>query len=173
MKQAEKEELVKAFHEKFSRAKAIILTNFRGLDTSAMSELRGRLRGESVEYRVVKNTIMLRASDGTDMALLKEHFSGPSALALSYDDLVAPAKILTKFSQDNDALQLKAGIVDGQAIDPAGIELLSKLPSREVLLAQLLSVLNGPATSFVMVPGAVLRNFLGVLQAIKGQKEGA
>ncbi len=172
MKRAEKEQLVNAFHERFSRAKTIILTDFRGLDTSAMNDLRSRLREASVEYRVVKNTVMSRASEGTDMALLKEHFTGPNGLVLSYDDPVAPARILTEFSKENAALEIRVGVVDGQTLDSVGIEQLSRLPSREALLAQLLSVFNGPATSFVMVLSGVLRNFLGVLEAIKQEKEG-
>jgi large subunit ribosomal protein L10 len=171
LKRAEKEQLVEFFHDKFSRAKGIILTDFRGLDVPAMNELRARLREASIEYRVVKNTIMLRACDGTDVAVLKDHFSGPSAVALSYDDPVAPAKILAKFSHENAALELKAGLVDGQAVDAAGIEHLSKLPPREILLAQLLSVLNGPATSLLTVLSGVPRSFLGVLQAVREQKE--
>lgn len=173
MKRAEKEKLIEALYEKFSRAKATVLTDFRGLNTSAMNELRGRLREASVEYRVVKNTLMLRASHGTDMALLKDHFSGPCGVALSYDDPVAPAKILTKFSEENAALEVKAGMVDGQVIDSAGVKRLSRLPPREGLLAQLLSVLNSSATTLVIVLGGVPRNLLGVLEAIKGQKEAA
>ena len=173
MKRAEKEKLIEALHEKFSRAKATVLTDFRGMNTSAMNELRGQLREASVEYRVVKNTLMLRASHGTDMALLKDHFSGPCAVALSYDDPVAPAKILTKFSEENAALEVKAGMVDGQVIDSAGVKRLSRLPPREGLLAQLLSVLNSSATTLVIVLGGVPRNLLGVLEAIKGQKEAA
>ncbi len=173
MKQSEKEKVVEALHEKFSRAKAVVLTDFRGLNMSAMDELRGQLREGSVEYRVVKNTLMTRASDGTDMALLKEHFFGPCAVALSYEDPVAPARILMKFSEDNSTLEIKAGVVDGQVIDLAGIERLSKLPSHEVLLTQLLSLMNAPVTGLVTVLNGVLRNFMGILEAIKQQKEGA
>ena len=171
MKRAEKEEMVGALHEKFSKAEALVLTDFRGLDTSAMQELRGRLRGASVEYRVVKNTLMSRASDGTDMALLKDHFSGPCAVALSYDDPIAPARVLTKFSADYASLEVKVGVVQGRVIDAEGIKRLSELPSREGLLAQLLSVLNGSTRSLLMVLNGVPRSFLGVLHAIKEQKE--
>ena len=172
MKTAEKEKVVEALHEKFSRARAVLLTDFRGLDVSAMSELRGQLRGASVEYKVVKNSLMTRAADGTDMALLKEHFFGSCAVALSYEDPVAPATILIKFSEDNSALEVKAGVVEGQVVDLAGIKRLSKLPSHEVLLTQLVSLMSIPVTGLVTVLSAVLRNFVGVLEAIKLQKEG-
>ncbi len=173
MKRAEKKEVVDALHEKFSKAKALVLTDFRGLNTSAMHKLRGQLREASVEYRVVKNTLMSMASDGTDLALLKDCFSGPSAVALSYDDPIAPAKVLTKFSEEHPALELKAGVVEGRVVDPESIKRLARLPSREGLLAQLLSVLNGPARSLMMVFSGVPRSFLGVLHAIKEQKESA
>ncbi len=173
LRQSEKEKVVEALHEKFSRARTMLLTDFRGLNMSAMDELRGKLREASVEYRVVKNTLLTRASDGTDMALLKEHFLGPCAVALSYEDPVAPARILMKFSEDNAALEVKAGVVEGQAIDVAGIKRLSKLPSHEVLLTQLLWLMNVPVTGLVTVLSGVLRNFVCVIDAIKRQKEGA
>ncbi|MCK4487582.1 MAG: 50S ribosomal protein L10 [Desulfobacterales bacterium] len=172
MKRSEKEKIVEALHEKFSRARAVLLTDFRGLNMLAMDELRSQLRDASVEYQVVKNTLMTRAADGTDMALLKEHFFGPCAVALSYEDPVAPARILIKFSEDNSALEVRAGVVEGQIVDLAGITRLSKLPSQEVLLGQLLSLMNAPVTGLVRVLGGVLRNFMGVLEAIKQQKEG-
>ncbi len=173
MKRSEKQELMEVLHERFSKAKSAVLTDYRGLDTSAMNTLRRQLREASVEYRVVKNTIMSRASDGTDMALLKDFFAGPSAVALSYDDPVAPAKVLVEFSEKNDNLEVKAGVLDGKLVDIEGIKRLAKLPPRDVLLSQLLSVLNGPATALVNVLTGVPRDFLGVLNAIKDQKESA
>jgi large subunit ribosomal protein L10 len=172
LKRNEKEKVVEALHDKFSRARSVLITDYRGLDMSAMSELRQRLRDASVEYRVVKNTLMTRAADGTNMALLKDHFAGPCAVALGYEDAVAPAKVLMKFSEENAALEVKVGIFEGQVVDLPGIKRLAKLPSREVLLAQLLSVMNAPVTSLVTVLSGVLRNFLGVLEAVKRQKEG-
>jgi large subunit ribosomal protein L10 len=171
LKRMQKEKIVEALHEKFSKAKTALLTDFRGLNMSAISELRSQLRDASVEYQVVKNTLAARASEGTDMSLLKDHFSGPCAVALSYEDPVAPAKVLTKFSEENKALEIKVGIVDGRVIDLDGIIRLSKLPSEEELLAKLLMTLNAPITGFVTVLGGVLRNFMGVLEAIKCQKE--
>ncbi len=173
MKRAEKKELVEALHEKLSKAKALVLTDYRGLDTSAMNRLRRQLREASVEYRVVKNTLMSRAADGTDTALLKDYFAGPSAAAISYDDPVAPAKVLVKFGEEHAALQVKAGVLDGRVVDMEGIKRLSRLPSHEALLGQLLSVFNGPARSLVTVLIGVPRSFLGVLNAIKEQKASA
>jgi large subunit ribosomal protein L10 len=173
LKRSEKEETVKALNERFSKAKALVLTDYRGLDTPAMNALRMQLREASVEYRVVKNTLMSRASDGTDAALLKDYFVGPSAVAMSYEDPVAPAKVLVKFSKENQKLEVKIGVLEGKVIDAEGIKRLADLPSREILLSQLLSVFNGPAGSFVSVLSAVPRNLLGVLNAIKAEKESA
>lgn len=171
MKRDKKEKVVEVFHEKFSRVKAIVLTDYRGLNTAALSELRNRLREESVEYRVVKNTLVSRAAEGTDAAVLKDHLSGPCGMAISYDSPVAPAKVLVKFNKDNPNLEIRAGLVEGRFISAEEVTALSKLPSRDELLAQLLSVFNGPARSFVTVLNAVPRSLLLALQAIKTQKE--
>jgi large subunit ribosomal protein L10 len=171
LKRPEKEKAVEALHDKFSRARTVLLTDYRGLNMAAMTALRSQLREASVEYRVVKNTLMSRAADGTDMTLLKEHFVGPCALALSYEDPVAPAKVLIKFSEDNAALEVKAGIVEGKLVDSAGIKRLSSLPPQEILLTQLLMLMNAPVTNLVTVLSGVLTKFMGVLEAIKQQKE--
>ncbi len=172
MKRSEKEKVVEVLHEKFSRSRAMLLTDFRGLNMTATNELRSQLRGASVEYRVVKNTLISRAAEGTDMALLKEYLFGPCAVALSYEDPLAPAKILMKFCENNPALEVKAGVVEGRAVDLAGIKRLSILPSHDVLLMQFLFLMNAPSTGLVMVLSGVMRNFMGVLEAIKRQKEG-
>jgi large subunit ribosomal protein L10 len=173
LKRADKKQMVQGLHEKLSKAKAVILTDFRGLNTSAMNELRNQLREASVEYRVVKNTLVSRASDGTDMAALKDHFFGPSAVALSYDDPIVPAKVLTKFGEQYAALEIRAGIVDGKVVHAEDIKRLAKLPSWEGVMAQLLSVLNGPARSFLTVLNGVPRNLVAVLHAIKEKKASA
>lgn len=171
MKRSEKQQTIEILHEKFSRAKTVLLSDYRGMDMLAMSDLRGQLREASVEYRVVKNTLMARAAEGTDMALLKDRFSGPCAVALSYEDPIAPAKVLVKFSEGHKALEIRAGVVAGRVIDADGIVKLSKLPSEEELLAQLLMLFNAPVRGLVTVLSGVVRNFLGVLQAVKKQKE--
>jgi large subunit ribosomal protein L10 len=171
LKRTEKEALVNVLNERFSKAETAVLTDFRGLDTAAMNDLRRQLREASVEYRVVKNTLLARAAEGTDVALLKDHLSGPTAVALSFDDPVAPARVLVKFSEKHDQLEVKAGVLKGKVVDAAGVKALAKLPSREALLGQLLSVMNGPARAFVTVLSAMPRDFVGVLSAIKDKKE--
>ena len=90
-----KKEIVKELHEKFLRSKVVIVTDYKGLDVTTINDLRRKLGAEKIEYKVVKNSLLIRASEETDIALIKDYFKGPSAVALSYDDPVAPAKVLT------------------------------------------------------------------------------
>ncbi|MBW2645663.1 MAG: 50S ribosomal protein L10 [Deltaproteobacteria bacterium] len=171
MNRQEKEEVVKELHESFSDMKTAILTDFRGLNVDAMNDLRKLLKAESVEYRVIKNTLLGLSAQDTDMALMKDYFVGPCAVALSKEDPVAPAKVLVRFAEKNSALEIKAGVLNGNVLDVHSIKALADLPSREVLLAQLLSAMNGVSTGLVVALSGVARNLLGVLTALKDQKE--
>ena len=173
MKLVEKKEIVADLHERFARSKVVIVTDYKGLDVTAINDLRRKLRELDVEYKVVKNSLLIRASEETDVALIKDSFKGPSAVALSYDDPVAPAKVLTKFADEHDKLEIKTGVMDGKVLDLSAIKSLSALPSRDVLLGKLLSVANGVPTGFVRTISAIPAQFLNVLQAIKEQKEAA
>lgn len=171
MNLSDKKKVVENLHDSFSRAKVVILTDYKGLDVDAINGLRRKLRAEQVEFTVVKNTLIKRAAKDIDVALIDEHFKGPSALALSYDDPVAPAKVLTEFAKDHENLEIKIGVMDGKVLDLSAIKALSALPSREALLAQVLSAMNGVPTAFVRVLNNVPVGFLNVLLAIKEQKE--
>lgn len=173
MKLVEKKEIVADLHERFARSKVVIVTDYKGLDVTTINDLRRKLRELEVEYKVVKNSLLIRASEETDVALIKDCFKGPSAVALSYDDPVAPAKVLTKFADEHKKLEIKTGVMDGKVLDLSAIKSLSALPSREVLLGKLLSVANGVPTGFVRTISAIPAQFLNVLQAIKEQKEAA
>ena len=146
MKLSEKTQIVEDLHERFARAAIVVLTDYKGLDVAAISELRRKLRESEIEFTVAKNTLLARAAEGTDIAALKDHFKGPSAVALSYHDPVAPAKVLVQFAETNQKLEIKAGAMKGRILDFQAIKALSTLPSREVLLGQLLSALNGVPT---------------------------
>jgi large subunit ribosomal protein L10 len=169
----EKKQFVQELKECFEKAKIAILTDYKGLDVEAMTELRSKLREASIEYRVIKNTMLRLASEGTGIEPIKESFVGPSAIALSYDDPVAPAKVLTDFAKANEKLEIKIGVMDGKVLDPASIKALSDLPSREQLLAMVLSAMNAVPTSLVTALSDVPRRMLNVLNAIKDQKEAA
>lgn len=169
----EKKKIVEDLREIFSKSKVLIITDYKGLNVAAINELRGKLREADVEYKVVKNSLLVRASEDTDVSLIAEKFKGPSAIAISYDDPVAPAKVLMQFAKDNAKLEIKAGVMDGKALELSAIKALSELPSQEVLLGKLLSVLNGVPTSLVIALSDVPKKLLNVLNAVKEQKEAA
>ena len=171
MKLDQKKRIVEELSDKFARSRVAIVTDYKGLNVAAMNSLRKKLREVDVEYRVVKNSLLTRASEGTDVSLIRENFVGPSAVALSYEDPVAPAKVLVQFAKENDKLEIKAGVMGGKLLDAAAIKALSALPSREALLGQLLSVMNGVPTNFVRVLNAIPQQMVNVLVAIKDQQE--
>lgn len=166
-----KKQFVQQLQERMEKSKVVILTDYKGLDVAAMTELRSKLREVNVEYEVVKNTMLRRAAEGTDVAVISDQFTGPSAIALSFDDPVAPAKVLSDFAKANDKLEIKVGVLNGQIMDVARIKALSALPSREELLAQVLSAMIAVPTSLVQALSDVPRRMVNVLQAIKDQKE--
>ena len=173
MRLEEKQRIAEDLRDRFSKSAIIVLTDYKGLDVAAMNDLRRKLRAEGIDFQVVKNTLLVRAAEDTDAASIKDYFKGPSAIALSYDDPVAPAKVLTQFAKDNEKLEIKAGLLNGQVLDAGAIKALAGLPSREVLLGQFLSVLNEVPTSFVRTMAEIPRSLLNVLTAIKDQKEAA
>lgn len=169
MRREEKKTIVEELHEKFDKSKVVIVTDYKGLNVAEINDLRGKLDEADVEYKVVKNTLLIRASEGTAVAQIAESFKGPSAIALSYDDPVAPAKVLSNFADDNDKLEIRIGVLDGNILDSAAIQALSALPSREVLLSQLLSTIMGVPTALVRALNDVPRRLLNVLEAVKEQ----
>jgi large subunit ribosomal protein L10 len=169
----DKQKITEDLHDRFARSAILVVTDYKGLDVGSMNDLRRKLREADIEYQVVKNTLLVRAAEDTEIALIKDHFKGPSAVAISYDDPVAPAKVLTQFAKDNKELEIKVGVLNGKVLDAQAIKALATLPSREVLLAHFLSTLNAVPTSFVRVLAEVPRSMLNVLTAIKDQKEAA
>ena len=173
MNKETKQQLVAEMHDKLQRAKAVFLADFRGMNVGQATTLRDELRKAAVEYKVVKNTLLELASKGTDKESLSSHYAGPTAIALSYDDPVAAAKVLSKFAKEATVpFALKAGVLSGKAMSVADIQALADLPSREVLLAKLLGSLNAPASNFVGVLAAVPGSFVRVLNALKEKKAG-
>lgn len=167
----EKKRIAEDLQGRFEKSTIVILTDYKGLDVGSMNDLRRKLREANTEYQVAKNSLLVRASEGNDVALIKDQFKGPSAIALSYDDPVGPAKVITDFVKENKKFEVKIGVLNGKVIDADGIKALSSLPSREVLLAQVLSAMNAVPTSLVTALSDVPRRFVNVVQAIKDQKE--
>lgn len=170
MKKSDKEAFVNTMKERLEKARATFLVDYQGLDVEAMNNLRGELRKVDAEFQVVKNRLLKLASQDTETGSMKDHFIGPCALAISYDDMVAPAKVLVNQSKDHDKLEIKVGQIAGKIIDFEGIKRLAELPSRDVLLAQVLSAMQGVPTALVRVLNGTAVNLVNVLKAIEDQK---
>jgi large subunit ribosomal protein L10 len=156
----EKKKVVQEIADRMGRAKAIIVADYRGLTVAEVTELRKRLREAGVEYKVLKNTLTRRAAEQVGLQGLDELLTGPNAFAFGYEDPVAPAKILNDFSKTHKALELKGGIVEGRVVGQKEVVDLASLPSREGLLAMLLSVLQAP-----------IRNFAYAVKQVAEQRE--
>ena len=169
----EKKRITQDLNERFSKAAVVFVTDYKGLDVAAINDLRRKLSEQEVEYQVAKNSLLIRASEGTDVALIKDTFKGPNAVALSYEDAVSPAKVLTDFAKNNKVFEIKVGVMDGTVIDSNQIKALAALPSKEVLLGMFVSALNSVPAGFVRTLAEIPRQLLNVLQAIKDQKEAA
>ena len=174
MRKLEKAEIVQELQERIGRSQFNILADFTGLKVEEITRLRRQIREADGELRVVKNTLLSRAAgEGTPVASLSSHFVGPNAVTFGYGDPVALAKVLIKFAQEKPKFKLKAGVLSGQLLTAQELEALSKLPDREVLLAQFLGVLQGVPTALVTVLAGVIRNLLNVLVALKDKKAAA
>jgi len=154
-----------------AKAKAAILAEPRGLSVATVTELRRKCREAKVEYRIVKNTLAIRAAKGTDLEQLSEKFAGPTALVLSYDDVVAPAKILADFAKDRENFALRIAVVQGKVIDVKGIMALAKLPSLPELRSRIAGVVAQPATKLVRMIAAPGQQLARVLAARRDQLE--
>jgi len=170
---SEKKDVVKRLSTQLSDAEITILIDYKGLDVLKMTALRAKLRDAGVQIEVVKNTLLSRASEDSDSALMKDLYKGPNAIVISAEDPVAPAKILVDFAKDNDKLEIKAGAFAGKLLSIEEIIQLAKMPSKEELLTKLVCTLNAVPTSFVTVISGVPRAFVNVLNAIKDQNEAA
>lgn len=165
-----KKQVVEELHGKFENATIVVATEYKGLNVESLSALRKALRDQGAEFQVAKNTLLTRASENTDVALITDTFKGPTAVAYTDSDPVSAAKALADFAKTNDKFVIRNGVMSGKALSAADITALSKLPSREVLLGQVLGTMNAVPTSFVRVLAGVPVNFLNVLNAIKDQK---
>ena len=155
---AKKAEQVAIVAEKMKAASSIVVVDSRGLTVDQDTVLRRNLRESGVEFKVIKNSILSRAAEEAGLEDLKELFVGPSAVAFSNEDVIAPAKILNDFSKNAEALEIKGGAIEGAVASKEEILALATLPNREGLLSMLLSVLQAPVRNVALAVKAVADN---------------
>ena len=172
MPNAEKIKKVEELNGIFLKAKSAVLANYQGIEAPELTQLRSHMRSRAIDFRVIKNTLARQAAKNTPFELLDEEFSGPVSLVVSFDDAVAPARALAEFSKLGAAKNPKVicGVVEGKKISPEQVKAMADLPSKEVLISQLLATMNGPTTNFVGALSGVLRKLVGTLEAIKEKK---
>ncbi len=171
MNRTEKEQVIGELHEKMAKAKAAIVAEPKGLTVAVVTELRRKLRDAKVEYRVVKNTLAARAAKGTSLEPLAEKFVGPTAIVMSYDDVVVPAKLLAEFMKDRESFSIRTAVIEGKVIDAKGVQALAKMPGLHELRGTLAAMIAQPATKLVRMLGTPGQQLARVLGARREQLE--
>jgi len=161
----DKQTNIETLKDKLAKAKSLVLTDFRGLTVEADTKLRNEFRANGCEYRVVKNTLLGKAVEGTAMKVLDNLLAGPTAIAYSFEDPAAPAKVASKIAKAEDKFVIKGGYIDGQALDKKGVEALASLPSREEMRAIFLATLLAVPQNFLRLTTAAQQNFFLLLSA--------
>ncbi|MUK90460.1 50S ribosomal protein L10 [Ornithinibacillus sp. L9] len=156
----QKKQVVQEIADKLRESQSTVLVDYRGLDVAEVTQLRKELREAGVEFKVYKNTMARRAAEDANLGELNELLVGPTAIAFSKEDVVAPAKILNNFAKEHEALEIKAGVIEGKMASLEQIKELANLPNYEGMVSMLLSVLQAP-----------MRNFAYATKAIAEQKE--
>jgi large subunit ribosomal protein L10 len=168
-----KETLVSGYTEKLQRSQAMIVTEYRGLTHKQLEGLRRDLRGCESELAVSKNTLLARALREVGQPVPEALLTGPTAVVFCYNEIAAPAKVLTKFAKDSKIMVLRGGMVGPSVFDASGVQALTELPSKDQLRAQVVGTLQAPIVGLVNVLSGTLRGFLNVLNARSEQLEKA
>ena len=171
MKKEEKEGMVTELREKFSRAKVAVLAEFSGMEVGEVQEVKNLLRGVKGEFKVVKNTMAIRAAVGTTLEGVSRHFKGPTAVALGYEDPIAPAKAMKTIADKQKKLKIKAGVIESQVIDLAALKQIAMLPAKPVLLGQLVGRFKSPLYGLAGSLNGVLSKFARTLHALHEKRQ--
>ena len=171
---AQKKAAVAELKDKLGRATSVIVADYRGLDVETVNALRGKLREggpDAYEYKVVKNSILRRAAEGSAVEPLREHFRGPTAIAIAYGDPAGLAKTLVSYAKDNDAFELRAGFLAGKPITTDEIATLATLPSLDELRGRLVGLIQAPAQKIAAVLQAPAGQLARLVEARRGKLE--
>ena len=169
MNRTEKEEVISQLHALMVKAKAAILAEPRGMNVATVTELRKKFRDAQIDYKIVKNTLAQRAAKGTPVEALVEKFVGPTALIMSYSDVVAPAKIVVDFAKDRENFAIRSAVVEGKVIDANGVKALAKMPGLQELRATIAMMIAQPATKLARMIGTPGQQLAQVVNARKEQ----
>jgi large subunit ribosomal protein L10 len=161
---------VQAITERMEAAQSMILADYSGLTVEQMTKFRSECRDKAIDCRVVKNRLAKIACDNADVAVMKDHLKGPTAILFGLESQVDPAKVVVDFAKDNEAMEIKGGLVDGQFLDPNQVVALSKVPSKEELYAKMMGSINSPVTGVAMATNAVVAGLARVIDAVAQQK---
>jgi large subunit ribosomal protein L10 len=170
----ERNQIIERLESEFSEAKGIYLTNIDKIDVNKITQLRAELRKNDLTYVVVKNSLARIAAERTGKGEICSYLKGPTGVVIAKNEPTIPAKIIKNFRKENkDLLDIKAAYVEGALFDAEQTERLADIPSRDVLLSQLLSVMQAPIANLAGVLGGILTKFVGTLEAVKTKKEQA
>ena len=173
MARPEKVAEVQAITEQIKAAQSMVLADYQGLTVEQMTQFRSQCREKQVQCRVVKNRLAKIACDNAEMDVMKEHLRGPIAIIFGPESQVDPAKIAVGFAKDNEAMEIKAGVVDGQILDPAQVVALSTVPSMDELIAKMMGSINSPVSGLAMALNGVVGALTRAIDAVAKQKEEA
>lgn len=173
MKKEEKIQLSEEYRQLVQSVAGMILFDYRGLSVADLTELRSGMRAQGAQVRVVRNRMLKHAVEGLPFASISEHLVGPTALTIAPDDPVSAAKVLLDFARTHEQVSIKCGVVDGRVVTADRITELARLPSRDVLMAQILSAAIGPMTAIAACMGAIHQQLLGLMEAYREKLEKA
>lgn len=165
MARPEKIAEVEAITERLRSAQSVVLADYTGLTVALMTNLRATCRAKNVECRVIKNRLAMIAADNAGLAAVKDHLKGPTALILARDSQIEPAKLAVEFAKNNEALKVKGGVVDGQVLTADQVVALSKVPSKDELIAKMMGSINSPLTGVVGTINGVIAALARVIDA--------
>jgi large subunit ribosomal protein L10 len=171
MNKTQKAEAVESLNRVFQDSQGVILLDFKGISVPDITQLRDKIRETGSEYRVIKNTLAIRAAEDTPVAELREFFVGPTAVAYTSADSVGLAKVLRDFVKDSGGMTLKAAVLEGQAISIDQVEALADLPSREELISKLMFLAKAPVSQLAAALQSPLRNLALLLKQLGERKE--